>query len=107
MRSETIAVTDRALGPVGLTKVRRVQGVEARLSRSKAAGIGILNGIENQLQILAAAASGLHSKPRTLAIKHETEVSSPGCTAAPVRNRQGLRFTAAIGALLVLVGANG
>jgi hypothetical protein len=107
MRSGADAVTEKALGPVGPTTLHRVQGVEAQLSRSKTRRIGILNGIENPLQILLAAANGLHSKPRTCATKHEIKVFSPRYSAAPVRNRQRLRSVASIGAFLVLVGVSG
>jgi hypothetical protein len=86
--------------------MRRDQGVEARLSRSKTARIGVLAGIENQLRVLCAAANGTHSTPRARATKHETMVAS-GSATGPARNGRSLRSFAAIGTLLVVVGLGG
>lgn len=77
------------------------------MSRSKTASIGILDGIEDRLQILYAAVNGTHSTQRAGAAKHETMVGRLGGTAEPVRYRPSLRSVAAIGALLVVVGLGG
>jgi len=107
MKSETIAVAERTLGPAGRATLRRAQGVEARLSRSKTARIGILDGIDNRLQILYAAVNGTHCTQRVGAAHHETMVDSLGGTAELARYGRSLRSVAAIGALLVVLGLGG
>jgi hypothetical protein len=106
MKSETIALAGEALESLGRDTRRRGQDVEARLFRSRAARSGILDGIENRLQMLCAAARGapaasLFRTTRKTAIDHHTAKTKP----AP--NSRSLRSVAVIGALLLVAGLSG
>jgi hypothetical protein len=125
-------VTVKTIGSVGLTTSRRNQGVEAQLCRSKAASIGILDGIENRLQIFRAAISGTASTPRPRATQQATAQQATAqhprtqhprtqqataqqpitagrqrVAAKPARHRWSLRSVATIGALVVALGLGG
>lgn len=106
MTSETIALAGKALEPFGRAARRQDRGVEARLSRSKAVRIGILDGIENRLQLLRAAARGAPNKPFCRTAR-KTEIERPTATVKPARHRRSLRSVAIIGALLVVAGLSG
>lgn len=106
MKSATFALAAEALEPVGLVTRRRDQGDAARLSRSKAVRIGMLDGIEARLQTLCAAARGAPhvASSRTT---YEKGTGRPAAKAKPGRNWQSLRSVCVIGALLVLAGFSG
>lgn len=103
MKSETIAVTAE---PVGRATRRRDRGVEARLSRSKAVRIGILDGIENRLQLLCAAARGTPHAPLFRATR-ERVIDRQNAKTKRARNWRSLRSVAVIGALLLVAGLSG